>query len=271
MVNIVFSPVVEGSLHASVDPATNKRTPSEDLICLDWALDIGTLHDGIDSKYRIELPGRLIMEAYYHEHDYDDFPKNGERSYNHWKRLMDKIAKKETIRIWYDESPSALCGFYHVCSALCDYGGEVYTVTPNRLSSNDLRFFLTNRWGCFDQFSFGEHFGVKKRLENAEIRLYADKWNELVNEDAPLRASISGFPVSVSEDFYDSFLIESLSNEPIYEAKVIGNTMEKYDFGISVCWYEHRIQHMIDEGKVVVVEEAPKDKDKMHRIIQLVS
>ncbi len=98
-----------------------------------------------------------------------------------------------------------------------------------------------------------------------EIRLYAEYWERLVSENAPLRAVVSGYPISVEEDFYDSFLLKNLPDEPVREATVIEKTIHPARLGIHVSWLEYRIQKMIDGGYITVIKEH---KEAMKRIIQ---
>ena len=40
------------------------------------------------------------------------------------------------------------------------------------------------------------------------------KWNQLQNENAPLRAMLNGKLQSVSEDIYDSFILREIAEQP---------------------------------------------------------
>ncbi len=69
------------------------------------------------------------------------------------------------------------------------------------------------------------------------------KWNQLQNENAPLRAMLNGKLQSVSEDIYDSFILREIAEQPeqFKMAIVIGNVLGKYQLGISDVWISNRI------------------------------
>ena len=55
------------------------------------------------------------------------------------------------------------------------------------------------------------------------------KWNQLQNENAPLRAMLNGKLQSVSEDIYDSFILREIAEQP--EEKTV-----KENRCCMVCW-----------------------------------
>lgn len=111
-----------------------------------------------------------------------------------------------------------------------------------------------------------EYLYLTKELSKDEIKFYASRWKELVKENTPLRTVISGYPVSVDEDFYDRFIEEFLREEATKEENIIGNIIQKYLFGVNYSWYEYRIQKMIEEGKIEIIEDH--EYEHMKRIIR---
>ena len=71
----------------------------------------------------------------------------------------------------------------------------------------------------------------------------AMKWNQLQNENAPLRAMLNGKLQSVSEDIYDRFILREIAEQPeqFKMAIVIGNVLGKYQLGISDVWISNSI------------------------------
>ena len=93
-------------------------------------------------------------------------------------------------------------------------------------------------------------------LTDAEVKMYAQKWSELKAENSPLRAVVNGKVISIPEDFYDFMIWQELSEEPVKEGKVIGNIIDRYQTGISFEWLIRRIEYLISQGKIKVVENC---------------
>ena len=137
--------------------------------------------------------------------------------------------------------------------------------TP-RYSPSDKGGYLVNNWAEFTLDRLGENIVNQRLMDRNEIKRYAEYWERLVEENAPLRAVISGSPMSVEEDFYDGYLLQHLPENPVKEATVIGDTLGHYHFGIDVSWYEYRIQKMIDDGRIKVLDNPCNEA--MKRTIQ---
>ena len=97
---------------------------------------------------------------------------------------------------------------------------------------------------------------MEKELSEHEQKVFASRWDELKEEDAPLRVLINGCLVGVNEDFYDFLIRRELPEGEIIQARLIGNLLLKYPLGISDSWYMNRIKHMIETGEIKVVKEA---------------
>ena len=110
-----------------------------------------------------------------------------------------------------------------------------------------------------------KYVNLSREIPAGEIGVYAERWDMLVAENAPLRAVISGVPTSVDEDFYDIFLKRYIPKEPFKQSEWIGNTIGETELGVYSSWYQYRAQKMIDDGIVTVVKDS---KEKMKRILQ---
>ena len=270
MVNVVFNGSTAGNLLITAEPTTGDRIQIKDVFCFEWAFDIGHLNEGIDSKYRIELPDRLILG------DYDpaglkfktgtDYTETGKSNLRNWSALKTRLTSGEAVRVWYGDAPHSLCGFYHLCTLLREYSCDCYVMKAPRVSGSDDSVTLVNSWGAFASERIGDFFHLQRKLDQREIRLYAAHWETLVQENAPLRASISGVPTSVQEDFYDMFIKQQIPDEPFKEAVLIGSVLAAYHLSIYSYWLEYRIQKMIDAGALTVLETP--DRDSSHRILQ---
>lgn len=269
MINAVFDGSTQGNLHLVTDPDTGQHTRSEDILCFEWMLSIGYLQPGLESSYRKELPGKMIMHTGFgNDGGKDGIPEIGENNVHNWNNLATRIEAGESVRIWYSYAPDPLCGFYCLCSLLRRYEkGTFYSVLAPDAAMGWKSWNFLHGWGELEPAQMNEYIKSQRWLTQQEIELYADSWDSLVNENSMLRACISGKPTSVNEDFYDQFIEKCLPSEPVMESEVIGDVMSEHSFGVGDCWYEYRIQKMIDIGKIRVLEDNERP---MHRIIQAI-
>ena len=111
--------------------------------------------------------------------------------------------------------------------------------------------------------SFGEvapeewhsYLALQKTVSEIFIKSCASHWHELQKENASLRAVLNGQLVSVSEKFYDDFILNEIAQEgeKFHEAVVIGRIISKYQLGISDTLVASRIDTMVSSGKFEVV------------------
>ncbi len=87
---------------------------------------------------------------------------------------------------------------------------------------------------------------------------------------APLRAMLNGKLQSVSEDIYDSFILREIAEQPeqFKMAIVIGNVLGKYQLGISDVWISNRIDKMLEDGVLEIIQDAPKGETNYRRILR---
>jgi hypothetical protein len=111
-------------------------------------------------------------------------------------------------------------------------------------------------WGEVAAEEFAGFLSYEKILTEDEFRMYAQNWTDLVSENAPLRAVISGQLISVPEDFYDFLIWKHLSDKPRKEARVIGDILGTSMLGVGDWWYAKRIEYYIDRGDILIVEDS---------------
>lgn len=239
---------------------------SEEVICLGFLLDIGDIKEEITGRYRRAfIYSMYSQEQWGRDEEIDaELQKMGEAYCNEMTRLQDYLADGESIRVWYSDAPYSLCGFYHLCSILQKYDNEVRGVKlpEHKVRSN----FITSytNWGQVAAEEFAGFLPYEKEISREEIRMYASLWSDLREDNSPLRAVVNGKVMGVPESFYDFIIWKSLTKEPIKEARLLGNILGCNQIGIGDWWYAKRIEAFIEQGKIVVVEDAP---NKYARII----
>lgn len=231
---------------------------SEEVICLGFLLDIGDIQEPIDSLYRKKLIHDLYMQ--------ESWRKDPEADAELWnlagvymremQRLKEYLEEGEDIRIWYSDMPYSVCGFYHLCSILSEYENQIRVVKlPEHIVfGNNISSY--QNWGDVASEEFAGFLSYERELSIEEIRMYRSVWNELKEENTPLRVIINGKIMGVAEDFYDFLIWKELTNKPIKEARLIGNIMGKYPVSKSDWWYAKRINDFIAEGKIKVAEDS---------------
>lgn len=106
--------------------------------------------------------------------------------------------------------------------------------------------------------SSGIYFSLCHEVESAPKR------------KCPFACDVNGQLQSVPEDIYDSFILREIAAQPeqFKMAEVIGNVLGKYQLGIGDVWVSNRIDAMIDNGMLEVVQNAPKRDLSYRRILR---
>lgn len=190
----------------------------------------------------------------------DNYESELQEMFEHYtsdlSRLQEYLEDCEAVRIWYSDAPYSRCGFYQICQLLLKYQVEVHVVKlPEHVVREDCIVSYAN-WGEVAAEEFAGFLSYEKILTEDELRMYAQNWTELVSENAPLRAVISGQLISVPEDFYDFLIWKHLSDKPRKEARVIGDILGTSMLGVGDWWYAKRIEYYIDRGDILIVEDS---------------
>ena len=237
------------------------------VICLPFMLDIGDISVPVESEYR-----KNIILDMYTTNRMDDTDLSAEYEAA-WNRYINEIARLrqfakegESIRLWYSDAPYSLCGLYHVCSLLEKQDCKISVVKlPSHMSLSDTTLQVFTSWGEVEAGKFYQFLNLEKELNVCERREFARRWMELKEENAPLRAVINGTLTGVNEDFYDFVIRKELPEGEFVMARLIGAILGKYHFGVGDWWYAKRIDEMIAQGEIEVVEER---KELYRRILK---
>ncbi|HIS30433.1 MAG TPA: hypothetical protein IAB44_02640 [Candidatus Limivivens intestinipullorum] len=66
------------------------------------------------------------------------------------------------------------------------------------------------------------------------------------------------------ESFYDFLIWKHLTKRPVRQVLLIGKLMGQYQLSVKDWWYAQRIDQLIAEGEILIVEDAP---DKFQRML----
>lgn len=231
---------------------------STEVVCLGFLLDIGDIQKEITGSYR-----KNLLLSLYNQNQWDgedNYESELQEMFEHYtsdlSRLQEYLEDCEAVRIWYSDAPYSRCGFYQICQLLLKYQVEVHVVKlPEHVVREDCIVSYAN-WGEVAAEEFAGFLSYEKILTEDEFRMYAQNWTDLVSENAPLRAVISGQLISVPEDFYDFLIWKHLSDKPRKEARVIGDILGTSMLEVGDWWYAKRIEYYIDRGDILIVEDS---------------
>lgn len=221
----------------------------EEVVCLAFMMDVGELKEPMESRYRQELIREFI---------------NCEDSYaEELVRLKNFLDSGEPVRIWYSDAPYSRCGFYSLCGMLRGYENKFSAVKLPEYVVYDKSIVSYHSWNEVSAEEFAGFLSYEKPLSREEIRMYATLWGELAEENSFLRAVVNGRLLSVPEDFYDFLIWKWLKDEPVKEARLIGDVLGRSQFGVGDWWYARRIEYFIQRGEIQVVEDSENPYARM--------
>lgn len=255
MLEIVFSESSAGLLQEAKKQRLFPGSP-EDVLCLPFMLDIGDIRQPVNSEYRKKLLfyGWDITDT--------DMEKRWQLAIDANKRLIASVKKGEPVRIWYSNTPYSLCGLYYVCHLLQPYIAPISTVKmPEYIRREDGCLISYSGWYEVFPDLWKSFLPYEYRLNSVEIRHYGSMWQDLIKDNI-----VNGTLISVPEDFYDFLLYKFLTKESVRQIMIIGDVIGHYHGGIPAWVYAVRIDKLIADGKIEVVQDASRKYDRLIRL-----
>lgn len=231
---------------------------SQYVVYIGFALDIGDISGEFDGVER-----QSVFQRIWGRFDFDD--NEQEQFFNNQRKDMKKLLSAATtgtqIRIWKSNTPYSTCGFYFICDVLRNIDCQISVVTlPEYQQVSDNEIVIYSDWGQVNPGKLYQFLPLEKQLSQSEKQMFSNRWRDLVKENAPLRAIVNGKLISVPEDFYDYIITKNIPDDGFIMARLIGKIMGNYELGVSDSWYALRIEKMIEENKLSIVEH----KDMSH-------
>lgn len=205
---------------------------NDNILMLNVLFNIGDLSNY--KNHKINIPEKLYLE---------DKNANFESEYN---IIIDNIKQKNKIRVWIGRNDiySYLIMLY-ICSIIKDYNYELYVLYCDDYN-NDYPSPSVMREEELKKLSRLEH-----KLTNEEINNNVNIWNSLVSENSDLRVIDSGNVKSVSIDFYDNFIIDTLkSMGKVKMCQLVGKLMQKVYLHDTM--YVYLINRLISINKIKI-------------------
>lgn len=244
----------------------------EDIVLFPLALSVGEIdEDGIGPKREGTLA--FLMRTYPNMAE-EVVKEKMESARNSLKKLLERSAKGEKIRIWSSDNPDEACGAYWLLEQLRPIGFQNLDVTLVKLP--DFREQLNGTvvrytgWGEVEPYLWGEMASLGRKLPANYMSAMAEQWRQLKKENAHLRAVLNGSLVSSDETLYDTFIMQELKKqeEEFWEARLVGSVLGKYQLGIGDTWIAMRIEKFIQDGLLQPITRPEDDWPIYHQMLR---
>lgn len=192
------------------------------------------------------------------------------------KELFCRVKKGESIRIWTSDTPDETCGFCWLINQLKSVGFENldinYIKLPDFHVMPDGTVVIYSGWGEVAPHQWGNLARLGQKLPVNYMHALSLRWDQLKQENAPLRAVVNRQLVSVPEDFYDSFIFRELNKleDEFMEAYLIGKVLGNYSLGIGDSFLALRIEKFIKDGILQPITKANSEDPSYHRLLRKV-
>ena len=179
----------------------------------------------------------------------------------YFKKFESFLDEGHDIRLWVSNCARDRCGLFWLCKYLENYSNKLFVVTcPGFEYKSKEEPLIENRiWSSFSNPYFVDECSKDAMLVyDDERKLYAELWDKIIDENAPLRILVNDIIVGVEEDFFDDIILDFVENIPKTQRAVMGNFLGKW-FGLNVSFVSKRIEHLISENKIKVCEDVVDD------------
>ena len=257
MINLVFSDVTAGVLKSFFHSQHAINCFSEEYVCLlnGW-LHIGPINCPYDDAQRKST----ILDAFSKCNSSEEDLASALQSWNSYiqrrKIFISHIQSSHPIRIWYSSEPYSLCGFYEIVHELFSTEATITTIKlPDWSLCKDA--IALRGWGDIAPADIEKYLSLETHLPPSQQRVIAQHWESLKKENATLRAQVNGRLVSVSDDFYDPFILQAApTNESIQISELILQVIRQFQLGISDLTIYERICSMIESEKLDIIKTS---------------
>ncbi len=212
-------------------------------------LDMGDLSDLGSLETRRGLLRSLLA-------DWPDWEEDVEQTLTQARETLTRLRAAagtgEAVRVWMaDWCPGDVCGLFYVCDVLRNAEVPLSVIrAPREILRSDGTLVTYRGIGDFAPKEVGALAAAEAPLSSVQRRAYANRWRELVGENAPLRAVVNGRLMSVPEDHYDFVLRAALpETEPIKMGRLLGDALSTLT-GVGDGWLYLRLRAMLAAGEL---------------------
>lgn len=180
-------------------------------------------------------------------------------------REIEDVGSEVPVYIWYGNNAIEQLGLRFFLYQLREKANKIFLINSTELYDHiegQEPIFYTSQFEPEDLKVIFEK--DKRSLSDKEREKYLKEWEQLLQTKEVLRIWADNEIKSVSEDYYDSFIIETLDHmhtqqdqkDFIKVGSLIGEILEK-DLQIDIFFLEFRIRHLVYSG-VFELKGIPK-------------
>lgn len=147
--------------------------------------------------------------------------------------------KGASFRIWNDNIPTSLCGFYYLINLLKDIDCKIYEIP-----------FI---YDCNPNLDDAEEVTTEQKQTHSCV------WDLFVEENAPLRVFENRVLTSVPETYYDDLILDIVDKKEMPVPHIVGKVLSKHK--ISDTYIFGRVYHLVECGYLEIVGINKKHKE----------
>lgn len=253
MINIVFDEVTKRNMLLS----GNKNF--SDVYCIGYALNIGKINCEIDSTTRKKLFSDMEnINDNLSTEDIDNFFINQMQEIETFNQ---KVKDDHNVVIWISNESHTLCGLAFICDYLRKSDCNICTVTVPKKIIN---------WSCVSPHDYDKYIKNKIKLNKSDILINGDLWRKLKIENSELRVLEDGKLISVSEDYYDNIIFNTIPDTKITIGELIDCIINKNKLSVFTNYLYLRILKMKDKKLIEITDNERSEKPFM-KIIKIIT
>lgn len=243
-----------------------------DIYCFSLALSIGDISDDGTGEQRRAVLRHLISVDPSVDLD-EQVDESLQKTKEALSVLIERHIAGDAVRIWYSHNPDELCGMYWLLAQIrpLNHQSPIYLVKlPPWEYGRENTVISRTGWGEIGPDEWERYVLTQEKVQPAFLSACAMKWKKLQEVNSPLRVTLNGHLQSMPEDIYDSFILREIEAQPdeFKMAVVIVNVLGKYQLGIGDAWIAFRVEKLIEDGLLEVVQEAPDGEPRYRRILR---
>ena len=235
----------------------------EDVLCFPLNLSMGDISEPFSDERADYLQSLVLIAG-------DQFADVGRELMDTARKSLERLRTATgSVRLWFSHQPDEFCGFCHVLTLLPkDADIRVVELPDYEVLGSEVRTYTG--WGDIEPTELGRFQALERPLGDTERRYFAGLWQQLQSENGALRAVVNGRLCSVEEDFYDSFLLRELQQQPgeFHEGRLVGRILSRNEMRISDSLVALRLEEFISRGMLSPVTEPEENHPIYHRMLR---
>ena len=201
-----------------------------------------------DADSRIEWCKQTL--ALYGE--FEDIAECVKSDYREFHEEINKIGNEE-IYIWYARNGKEMCGLRYILSLLEDKISQIKTidVSEKTYNVNQINSFTPRCMGEISPKRFKDLLPIIRIMDEEHYLQLMESWKKLKDENSLLRIPNGTDVISVSEDYFDNFILQN--TEPSFRkcARTVGEVLGRSEIPSTDDYIFWRILQMVKSEKII--------------------